>query len=277
MFLLTDLQPKPKQWQLDSRFKRIRGAHSERYRIVTCPVKGIKQSPVKWYRNGIHLREDTLASAAYQGPGLYHCLLYKQRLLKSTVYINVTRDYSVPSVWFGEDILYNMRLPNLPIACMESLTARVVVDADIDGIESTTIDDNDKPRTNDNDERYIDDDDDDNPPQDVFDNDGVFKNEDAAEPAQHDPMNTETITNVSTATTSSTILTTSFNILTNSTKQMPNVTAINDIMAGCISGAIITIVIIIIVIMARTKRLRQQTGNIAHFRYLLGKVDQLHN
>lgn len=96
---------------------KIRGKYTNRYRIITCPVGGSGQ--MKWYRNGFML-PDTKYDAAYKGPGLYRCVLYRKHDIRAVGLINITRNYNRPP--YQEDAEDNMAIPQQIDPCKVDTT-----------------------------------------------------------------------------------------------------------------------------------------------------------
>lgn len=100
----------------NTRYRKIRGNHPNRWRTVNCPVGGavVKRT---WYRNGM-LLQDTDPMAAYQGPGLYRCVLQQRGYVKAVAMINVTRNYTIEA--HNEDTEDDMVTPYKLNACRDS-------------------------------------------------------------------------------------------------------------------------------------------------------------
>lgn len=132
----------------NTRYRKIRGNHPNRWRAVHCPVGGtvVKRT---WYRNG-WLLQDTDPIAAYQGPGLYRCVLQYRNNVKAVAMINVTRNYTIEA--HNEDAEDDMVTPYQLNACKSEGVVVKDADARDDGVieiifnqpdddDSDTIDD----------------------------------------------------------------------------------------------------------------------------------------
>lgn len=84
-----------------------------------------------WYRNGV-LLYDYWADSAYQGPGVYRCVLTHHGAIKGVGIVNITRNYNIEP--YDEDTEDHMALPQYIDPCSTADRPIVTIDSNGDGI-----------------------------------------------------------------------------------------------------------------------------------------------